>query len=79
MGSKYGGDGRCGSQTARSAFVVVAGPEDVNYSHLDLRVIGIDKGGKNATKVLENAYRKRKKQLSVNDSTEVFVLPKNGD
>ena len=43
-GSKSGGDIRCGKQTARSAFINVAGEKDFNFSYLDLRVYGINKG-----------------------------------
>jgi uncharacterized Ntn-hydrolase superfamily protein len=45
VGSKYGGDRRCGSQTATTAFIQIVKPTDTYCSYLDLHTGGIKKGG----------------------------------
>ena len=77
VGSRNGGDGRCGDQTARSAFLVVAGPEDVDCSYLDIRVIGIDKGGSNAVHHVKENVSILKKRLSKHKCTELLIVPKD--
>ena len=77
VGSKYGGDGRCGDQTARSAFVLVGGPNDVDCSYLDIRVAGINKGGKNPIPILRREIDALKPKLEDNQCTEMLIIPKN--
>jgi uncharacterized Ntn-hydrolase superfamily protein len=58
-GADAGGDSRCGSQRATSAFLAVAKPGDVpNWPYLTLRVVDADKGSDvNAVDVLEERLR----------------------
>jgi uncharacterized Ntn-hydrolase superfamily protein len=52
-GAKAGGDVRCGSQRATSAFLVVARPGEKPFlPYLTLSVFGAEKGGANAVNVL---------------------------
>lgn len=76
-GSKFGGDRRCGSQTAQSAFIQIVKPTDVDCcSYLSLRVEGIKQGGKNPIKVLRTELNKIKKHLPENKNTELLIVPK---
>lgn len=61
-GSALGGDRRCHAQTARSAFLMVAKPEDT-YSdlYLSLQVLDVKEGGPNPLKLLRVEYRKWQK------------------
>ncbi|MBK7872851.1 MAG: DUF1028 domain-containing protein [Saprospiraceae bacterium] len=60
-GSKAGGDKRCGTQRAQSAFVKVAKPEDtIEKLSLHLVVTGQAKGGENAVAMLRKEYEKWK-------------------
>lgn len=73
-GSKAGGDKRCGSQTARSAFVTVYKKDDSQrWPHFHLVVYGIEKGGSNAVSVLAKKYKGLQKQISENKSTRVYI------
>ena len=55
-GAEAGGDVRCGSQRATSAFLAVAKPGDVpNWPYLTLRVVGVEQGSEvNAVDVLQS-------------------------
>ena len=62
-GSKAGGDKRCGAQTAQSAFMKVARPNDEAKSpYLDLVVTEQQNEGNNAVTVLRKEYEKWKKE-----------------
>ncbi len=76
-GSKFGGDRRCGSQTAQSAFIQIVKPVDVDCcSYLSLRIEGIKQGGKNPIKVLRTELNKMKNHLPENKNTELLIVPK---
>ncbi|MFN8355466.1 MAG: DUF1028 domain-containing protein [Spirosomataceae bacterium] len=77
VGSKYGGDRRCGVQTATTAFIQIVRPKDTYCSSLMLRTGGIKTGGPNATKVIRNELNKLKKELANNKCTEVAIFPKD--
>jgi len=53
-GEEAGGDKRCGTQYARSAFIMVYNPED--GAILKLAVQGIEKGGKPAVTLLNRQF-----------------------
>lgn len=54
-GSEAGGDIRCGSQRATSAFLMIVKPGDLGSNpYLYLAVFGVDKGGVNAVEVLRS-------------------------
>ncbi|MES1215612.1 MAG: DUF1028 domain-containing protein [Bacteroidota bacterium] len=56
-GSESGGDKRCGSQKATSAFITVAKPGDnANSPYLNLVIKGISKGEENAVEELRKKY-----------------------
>ena len=76
VGSKLGGDRRCGSQTAQSAFIQIVKPDDHYYSYLSLSIACLNKGGKNPIKVLRTEYDKIKDHLSDNMNTEIIIVPK---
>lgn len=61
-GAALGGDRRCGAQTARSAFLMVAKPND-SYSdlYLNLEIQGQKMGGPNPVKLLRAEYLKWQK------------------
>ena len=63
-GSQAGGDKRCGTiQTASSAFIVVAKPEDApEKPYIKIVVKGIQKGGENAITALRKEYESWKKE-----------------
>jgi len=63
-GSKSGGDRRCGGQTATSAFIIVARPDD-KKPYLNLSIFGQERGGQNAVDMLRKKFEKwkRKHQL----------------
>ncbi len=63
-GEKAGGDKRCGTQYARSAFISVYNPMD--DAILKLSVYGIDKGGKPAVTLLEKQFEFWRKQQTTN-------------
>jgi uncharacterized Ntn-hydrolase superfamily protein len=77
VGSKYGGDRRCGSQTATTAFIQIVKPTDTYCSYLDLHTGGIKKGGQNAIKVIRKELTRLKQQLPFNKCTEVGIFPKD--
>jgi uncharacterized Ntn-hydrolase superfamily protein len=61
-GSKTGGDKRCGAQTATSAFLTVAHPDDtLDDPYLNLVVYGVEKGKENAVTLLRKKYEDWKK------------------
>lgn len=56
-GAAKGGDRRCGSQKARSAFIIVAGPEDeAKTPYLRINIPGQEEGGANPVKLLREEY-----------------------
>lgn len=56
-GASEGGDSRCGLQKARSAFIVVARPEDDAQSpSLRINIPGQEEGGANPIKLLRKEY-----------------------
>jgi uncharacterized Ntn-hydrolase superfamily protein len=58
-GAKAGGDKRCGAQTATSAFITVARPDDnPGKPYLNLVVSRISRGGDNAVEVLREQYNR---------------------
>jgi uncharacterized Ntn-hydrolase superfamily protein len=77
VGSKYGGDRRCGSQTATTAFIQIVKPTDTYCSYLDLHTGSIKKGGPNATMVIRKELNRLKQQLPENKCTEVGIYPKD--
>ncbi len=77
VGSKYGGDNRCGSQTATTAFIQIVKPSDTYCSYLSLRTDGIKKGGPNAIKVLRKELNRLKREFPKNKCTEVAIYPKD--
>lgn len=77
VGSKYGGDNRCGTQTATTAFIQIVKPTDTYCSYLRLRTDGIKKGGPNAVKVIKQELNRLKKQLRENKCTEIAIYPKD--
>ena len=77
VGSKYGGDNRCGSQTATTAFIQVVKPTDQHCSYLVLGTGGIKKGGPNAVLVVRKEFDRIKKQLPNNKCTELAIYPKD--
>ena len=77
VGSKYGGDRRCGSQTATTAFLQIVKPTDDYCSFLDLRTGGIKKGGSNATKIIRQELNRLKKHFPKNKCTEVAIYPQD--
>ena len=77
VGSKFGGDSRCGTQTATTAFIQIVKPTDTYCSHLLLRVGGIKKGGLNAITVIRKELNKIKKDLINNKCTDVAISPKD--
>jgi hypothetical protein len=77
VGSKFGGDSRCGVQTATTAFIQIVKPSDTYCSHLFLRTGGIKKGGPNATKVIRKELNRLKKELANNKCIEVAIFPKD--
>jgi uncharacterized Ntn-hydrolase superfamily protein len=61
-GSDAGGDVRCGTQKASSAFItVMKADDDVRKPYLNLFISGISQGGNNAVKVLAGMYSKWEK------------------
>jgi uncharacterized Ntn-hydrolase superfamily protein len=58
-GAKAGGDNRCGTQLARSAFVMVYQPQ--SDSNLTLAVTGIKLGGKPAVALLSEQFERWKR------------------
>jgi uncharacterized Ntn-hydrolase superfamily protein len=58
-GAKAGGDNRCGTQHARSAFVMVYQPQ--SDSNLTLAVTGIKLGGKPAVALLNEQFERWKR------------------
>jgi len=64
-GALAGGDKRCGSQKATTAFITVAKPHNKpKKPYLDLVIFGQAKGGQNAVSMLREKYSKwKKKQL----------------
>jgi CubicO group peptidase (beta-lactamase class C family) len=61
-GSALGGDRRCHTQTARSAFLMVAKPEDTHSDmYLSLQILDVKEGGPNPVKLLREEYRKWQK------------------
>lgn len=77
VGSKFGGDSRCGTQTATTAFIQIVKPTDSFCSYLMLRIEGIKKGGLNAVKVIRKELNKIKKDLVHNKCTDVAIYPKD--
>jgi uncharacterized Ntn-hydrolase superfamily protein len=77
VGSKYGGDNRCGSQTATTAFIQIVKPTDTYCSYLSLRTDGIKKGGPNPVTVIRKELDKLKKQLPKYKCTELAIYPKD--
>jgi len=77
VGSRYGGDRRCGSQTATTAFIQIVKPTDTYCSYLDLRTGGIKKGGLNAVHVIRKELNRLKNQFPNNKCTEVAIYPKD--
>jgi uncharacterized Ntn-hydrolase superfamily protein len=62
-GSKAGGDNRCGSQRATSAFLTIMNPNDKqDKPYLNLIVSGISEGGPNAVGLLREKYLQWKKK-----------------
>jgi len=58
-GSALGGDRRCGEQTARSSFLMVAKPTDTTgHLYLSIRIPGQKPGGPNPIKLLREEYGK---------------------
>ncbi|MGH9941101.1 MAG: DUF1028 domain-containing protein, partial [Pyrinomonadaceae bacterium] len=56
-GAAKGGDRRCGSQKARSAFIIVVRPTDkVEAAYLRINVPGQEEGGANPVKLLRREY-----------------------
>lgn len=56
-GARAGGDSRCGKQTARSAFLVVAKPSDeLSALYLNIRIPGQTPGGVNPVVLLREKY-----------------------
>lgn len=76
-GSKYGGDSRCGRQTATTAFIQVVKPTDTYCSYMSLRTDGIKKGGPNAVAVIRKELDRLKKELPRNICTELAVYPRD--
>ncbi|MFY0604315.1 MAG: serine hydrolase [Flavobacteriaceae bacterium] len=66
-GETAGGDKRCGTQYARSAFISVYNPKD--DAILRLSVQGIKKGGKPAVTLLNQQFENWKTNQSKNDKT----------
>jgi uncharacterized Ntn-hydrolase superfamily protein len=77
VGSKFGGDSRCGIQTATAAFIQIVKPSDTYCSHLLLRVGGIKKGGPSAVIVIRKELDKIKNDLANNKCTDVAISPKD--
>ena len=76
-GSKFGGDKRCGTQTATTAFIQIVKPTDTYCSYLLLRIEGIKKGGLNAIKVIRKELNRLSTQLANNKCTDVAIYPKD--
>lgn len=56
-GATTGGDRRCGSQKARSAFIIVARPEDeAKTPYLRINIPGQEEGGANPINLLRKEY-----------------------
>jgi uncharacterized Ntn-hydrolase superfamily protein len=56
-GAARGGDRRCGTQKARSAFIVVAKPtDDISAPYLRINIPGQEEGGANPVKLLRRKY-----------------------
>lgn len=77
VGSKFGGDRRCGAQTATTAFLQVVRPVDTYCSHLLVKTGGIKKGGPNATKVVRKEFDRSRSEMTNNKCMEVAVYPKD--
>jgi uncharacterized Ntn-hydrolase superfamily protein len=77
VGSKFGGDRRCGTQTATTAFIQIVKPTDTYCSYLLLRIEGVKKGGTNAIKAIRKELNKIKKDLLNNRCTDVAIYPKD--
>ena len=69
-GEEVGGDKRCGTQYARSAFISVYNPE--SKAILKLSVTGIEKGGKPAVSILNKQYRDWKHQNRVENKSDLI-------
>ena len=77
VGSEFGGDRRCGLQTATTAFLQVVGSKDNVCSTLLLRTGGIEQGGASATKVIRRELDRLRSAAAHNKCLEVFVVPKD--
>lgn len=63
-GAAKGGDRRCGSQKARSAFIIVARPEDDAKSpYLRINIPGQEEGGANPIKLLRREYDRWRRSI----------------
>jgi uncharacterized Ntn-hydrolase superfamily protein len=76
-GSKSGGDRRCGTQTATTAFIQVVKPTDTYCSYLLLRSDGGKTGGLNAVSVIRKELGRSKNQFPKNKCTDIAIYPKD--
>lgn len=77
VGSKYGGDIRCGDQTATSCFIQIGKPDDDRSSaYLDLRIVGTPKGELNPIAILREEYEQIKYNIASNKGTRILIVPK---
>jgi uncharacterized Ntn-hydrolase superfamily protein len=66
-GADYGGDRRCWSQKARSAFIIVARPtDDANAPLLRINIPAQEEGGANPIKLLRSEYDKWRRSKDSN-------------
>jgi len=76
-GSKFGGDRRCGIQTATTAIIQIVNPTDTYCSYILLRSDGIKKGGMNAVSVIKKELIRSKEQFRKHKCTDIAIYPKD--
>jgi uncharacterized Ntn-hydrolase superfamily protein len=75
-GAEAGGDARCPGQTALSAFLIVAGPDDRrDAQHLRLYVNGQSQGGANPVQLLRQRYDEWRRLIRSHEAGEVSAGP----
>lgn len=75
-GAAAGGDARCPGQTALSAFLVVAGPDDRrDAQHLRLYVNGQSEGGANPVALLRRRYDEWRRLIRSHREDEIGARP----
>ena len=78
-GAAAGGDARCPGQTALSAFLIVAGPDDRrDAQHLRLYVNGQSEGGANPVALLRQRYDEWRRLIRSHGSGEVSGMSAAG-